>query len=71
MTYEYRIEAIFKPHTPYYDRSYKHKIVTSKEEAEKLFSEAVEYYCDNFLYEKYLDHIEIQRREVSEWETSK
>lgn len=69
MAYEYRIQAIYKSHTPYYNRSYKGKVFTSEEEAKKLFNEAVDYYWDNF--EKYLDHVEIQKREVSEWETSK
>ena len=70
MTYEYRIVAVYKPHTPYLDRSYKRKIMTSEKEALELLKEAEEYYW-SVPYAKYLDHVEIQRREVSEWETSK
>jgi len=58
---EYRIMAYFSE--VYGPRSYKRKIVTTKEEAEKLLQEALEYYSKY----KYLIKVVIESREVSEW----
>ncbi len=58
---EYRIMAYFTD--VYAPRSYKRKIVTNKDEAEKLFQEAKEYYSTY----KYLDKVVIESREVTEW----
>ena len=58
---EYRVMAYFSE--VYGPRSYRRKIVTTKEEAEKLFQEASKYY----LSYKYLIKVVIESREVSEW----
>ena len=58
---EYRIMAYFTE--VYGPRSYKKKIVTDKEEAEKLLIEAKEYYSSY----KYLDKVVIESREVTNW----
>lgn len=47
----------------YGPRSYKRKVVTTKEEAEKLLQEALEYYSKY----KYLIKVVIESREVTEW----
>lgn len=61
---EYRIMAYFtQVYTP---RSYKRKIVTTKEEAEKLLQEAIEHYS-SYKYHGYLDKVVIQSREITEW----
>lgn len=58
---EYRVMAYFSE--VYGPRSYKRKIVTTKEEAEKLLQEALKYYSSY----KYLVKVVIESREVSEW----
>ena len=59
---EYRIMAYFT--VVYSPRSYKRKVVTTKEEAEKLLSEALDYYSSY----KYLDKVVIESRDVTNWE---
>lgn len=58
---EYRVMAYFSE--VYSPRSYKRKVVTTKEEAEKLLQEALKYYSSY----KYLIKVVIESREVSEW----
>ena len=64
MDKEYRIRAYFKE---LYDaRSYKGKIFTNREEAEKMLPEAVEYYNSPQYYGR-TDRVVIEERTVSEW----
>lgn len=58
---EYRVMAYFSEvYTP---RSYKRKIVNTREEAEELLKEA-EYYYSQY---RYLIKVVIEEREVTEW----
>lgn len=62
---EYRIIAYFTDNAPrgYQPRSYKRKIVTTYDEAMKLYNEAIVYYGKY----KYFDKVVIESREVTEW----
>lgn len=59
---EYRIMAYFTK--VYGPRSYKRKIIGSREEAEKLLKAAKKYYSSY----NYFDHVCIESREVTNWE---
>ena len=59
---EYRVIAHFTK--VYEPRSYKRKIVTTREEAEKLLKVAKKYYSSY----NYFDHVSIESREVTNWE---
>lgn len=58
---EYRVRAYFTD--VYAPRSYKRKVVYTREDAEKLLTEAREYYSTY----KYLDRVVIESRKVGKW----
>lgn len=61
---EYRIRAYFTE--VYRPRSYKGKVFTSLEDAEKYYSEAKDYYSGS----QYIDRLEklvIEQRKVGRW----
>lgn len=62
---EYKVMAYFTE--VYLPRSYKRKVTTDPEEAQRILKEAKEYYSKY----KYLDEVVLVSREVGEWEEEK
>ncbi len=62
---EYRIMAYFKTDV-YGPRSFGRKIFRTREDAERSYPEAEEYY-HNHTYNRHIERVVIESREVGEW----